>query len=161
MGGIIFSIILLIIFSIFLNNSLRMEDLREVDPIGASGFPTVALSLIILLLLISIVKEVIKYTKNKKNHDEKQQTKGSVFTIILLMISLILFVLVLDKVGFLLSSFLLTPILLLTLGERKVVKITTLTILTPLVFTVLFGNLLSIPLPRGMGIFSELSRFIY
>ncbi|MBO1919786.1 hypothetical protein J4710_02490 [Staphylococcus xylosus] len=50
---------------IFLINSINMENLRDVDPI-ASGLPTFILFILVALLIYTLIKEVVKYKKNKE-----------------------------------------------------------------------------------------------
>lgn len=161
MGGIIFNIILLIVFSTFLWISFGIEDLREVDPLGASGFPKFVLILIVLLLLVSLASEIKKHMKDKYDESNSNISKHTFIRIGTITILLALFILLLDYLGFLLSSLLLTPALLLILGEKKKLRLTFITFFIPIIFTVLFGDLLSIPLPRGVGIFLNISRLIY
>ncbi len=42
-----------------------MENLRDVDPI-ASGLPTFILFILVALLIYTLIKEVVKYKKNKE-----------------------------------------------------------------------------------------------
>ncbi|MBT2216464.1 tripartite tricarboxylate transporter TctB family protein [Virgibacillus dakarensis] len=160
MGGIIFNFILLVVFSVFLKMSFDIEDLREVDPLGAAGFPKIILILLVIFLLISLINTIKEYVKNK-DENMSNISKKSIFMVVSLVILIGLFILVLDKIGFFFSILLLTPSILLALGERKRLVLILLTIFTPIVFTILFGVTLSIPLPRGIGIFMEISRLIY
>ncbi|MEW9676954.1 hypothetical protein ABRT01_12350 [Lentibacillus sp. L22] len=64
MGGIVFNFILLAVFSAFLKMSFDIEDLREVDPLGAAGFPKFILVLLVILLLISLINTIREYVKN-------------------------------------------------------------------------------------------------
>lgn len=160
MGGIIFNFILLVVFSIFLVMSLGIEDLREVDPLGAAGFPTFILALLVLLLLISLVNTIREYVKERGSTGDKL-TKKQIFMVVGLVVLIALFTLLLNVIGFFFSVLLLTPAVLLVLGERKKLVIILLTIFIPIIFTILFGVVLSIPLPRGVGIFLEISRLFY
>lgn len=160
MGGIIFNFILLVVFSVFLKMSFDIEDLREVDPLGAAGFPKIILILLVIFLLISLINTIKEYVKNK-DANMSNISKKSIFMVVSLVILIGLFILVLDKIGFFFSILLLTPSVLLALGERKRLVLILLTVFTPIVFTILFGVTLSIPLPRGIGIFMEISRLIY
>lgn len=162
MGAIIFNVLLLIIFSVFLKISFGIEDLREVDPLGAAGFPTAILIILVPLILISLVNAIKDYLKNK----EKQSTKETIsrksgFITVGIVILISIFILLLDVVGFLLACLLLTPLLLLILGETNKLRLILLSVFIPITMTVLFGVFLSIPLPRGIGVFLEISRLIY
>ena len=160
MGGIIFNIILLIIFSFFLKESFNIQSLREVDPLGAGGFPKYILILIVILLIISLLDTIKQYMRTK-NEKEKKMPKDILIAFIGLIISIAVFIVILDYIGFVVSGILLTLALLLFLGERKKIRLALLTLFVPLIFTILFGQFLSVPLPRGLGLFQDISRIFY
>lgn len=161
MGSILFCFILLIIFGYFLINSINMENLRDVDPIGASGVPTIILFILVSLLIYTLIKEVVKYKKNKEKTSHNALFTKSTLIIAIITASIAIFILVLNKMGFFLSCLFLTPLLLVLLGSKSKIQIISFSVGIPILFTFLFGNILSIPLPKGIGIFSEISNFIY
>lgn len=161
MGSILFCFILLIIFIYFLINSINMEDLRDVDPIGASGIPTFILFILVALLIYTLIKEVVKYKKNKEKAKHNALFTKPALIIMIITVGIAIFILVLNKMGFFLSCLFLTPLLLVLLGSKSKIQIISFSVGIPILFTFLFGNILSIPLPKGIGIFSEISNFIY
>lgn len=156
MTEIIILIILLTIFLFLFKESFNIENVREIDPMGADGFPRIILGILIVLLVIALVKAI----KNKEKSTEKI-SKDIFLQFVGIIGSILVFVIAIEFLGFLISSIFLTLALLLVLGERKKKRMILLTIIVPIGFTLVFGQLLSVPLPRGMGIFQELSRFIY
>ncbi|MDG5479558.1 MULTISPECIES: tripartite tricarboxylate transporter TctB family protein [Staphylococcus] len=161
MGSILFCFILLIIFIYFLINSINMENLRDVDPIGASGLPTFILFILVALLIYTLIKEVVKYKKNKEKTKHNALFTKPALIIMIITVGIAIFILVLNKMGFFLSCLFLTPLLLVLLGSKNKIQIISFSVGIPILFTFLFGNILSIPLPKGIGIFSEISNFIY
>lgn len=161
MGSILFCFILLIIFIYFLINSINMENLRDVDPIGASGIPTFILFILVALLIYTLIKEVVKYKKNKEKTKQNALFTKPALIIMIITVGIAIFILVLNKMGFFLSCLFLTPLLLVLLGSKSKIQIISFSVGIPILFTFLFGNILSIPLPKGIGIFSEISNFIY
>lgn len=161
MGGVIFNFILLAVFSLFLAMSMNIKDLRIVDPLGASGFPKFILMILVLLLLISSIKSVKEFLSNKENMNSQRVPSKSTFLIIGLITLVALYTISLNTIGFLLATVLLIPAVLLLLGEKRKTLILLLTLITPVLFTVLFGVILKIPLPGGTGIFLEISRLLY
>jgi len=75
--------------------------------------------------------------------------------------SIVGFIFASDVIGYLLASIILVAILMALLGQRKPVKIVTISLGTAFVFTMVFGKLLHVPLPRGMGFIQELSFLLY
>lgn len=161
MGSILFCFILLIIFIYFLINSINMENLRDVDPIGASGLPTFILFILVALLIYTLIKEVVKYKKNKEKTKHNALFTKPALIIMIITVGIAIFILVLNKMGFFLSCLFLTPLLLVLLGSKNKIQIISFSVGIPILFTFLFGNILSIPLPKGIGIFSVISNFIY
>lgn len=161
MGSILFCFILLIIFVYFLINSINMENLRDVDPIGASGIPTFILFILVALLIYTLIKEIVKYKKSKEKTNHNALFTKPALIIMIITVGIAIFILVLNKMGFFLSCLFLTPLLLVLLGSKSKIQIISFSVGIPILFTFLFGNILSIPLPKGIGIFSEISNFIY
>lgn len=100
MGSILFCFILLIIFIYFLINSINMENLRDVDPIGASGIPTFILFILVALLIYTLIKEVIKYKKNKEKTKHNALFTKPALIIMIITVGIAIFILVLNKMGF-------------------------------------------------------------
>ena len=161
MGSIIFSVVVLIISIFLLIISMNIEDLRGIDVIGSGSIPTFILSFIILLILISLISEVTEYFKTNKTLENNKINKKTMLSLIALTSLLIVFIAVLTTLGFVVSCLLILPLILITLGERNKIKVLLLTICVPIVFSLLFGLVLNIPLPRGVSIFHEISRIFY
>lgn len=161
MGSIIFSLFILIIFIYLLFKAIHLEDLREVDFIGSASIPIVIISLIILLTLISLIIESVKYFKSSGNTSHSKLSKKTIYILISLTIILVIFISVLNKIGFIISCFLMLPFLLIILGEKNKIKIILMAVFIPIVFSILFGLALNIPLPRGVSIFHDISRIFY
>lgn len=164
MGSIIFSFILFAICSYFFIQSVTMVDLRVVDPVGASGIPNIVLFLLVALTLYTLVSEIIKYTKTKRTNQseiKKKVLNKPLIIIMSIILSIGLFILLLNKTGFFIGCLLLTPILLICLGAKNKVQIVICSIGVPILFSFVFGNVLNIPIPKGVGIFSEISSVLY
>ncbi|MFS0689387.1 tripartite tricarboxylate transporter TctB family protein [Sporosarcina sp. 179-K 8C2 HS] len=157
MGEIIVLIILIGVASFMLKESFAIENVRVIDPVGADGFPRTILILLLILLVISLFKAI-------KSRRERQEEKLPIPVLIQfggIVLAIAIFTILSDFIGFLFSAVFITLALLLILGERKHIRIIALVILLPIGFSLLFGGLLGVPLPRGIGFFNEISRFIY
>jgi hypothetical protein len=67
----------------------------------------------------------------------------------------------LDILGFLLATLLLTGTVASFLQRRRLVEIAAFSMVVPAVVWLAFIKLLNLPLPRGIGIFRELSLLLY
>ena len=126
-----------------------------------SGIPTFILFILVALLIYTLIKEIVKYKKNKEKTNHNALFTKPALIIMIITVGIAIFILVLNKMGFFLSCLFLTPLLLLLLGSKSKIQIISFSVGVPILFTFLFGNILSIPLPKGIGIFSEISNFIY
>lgn len=157
MGEIIFHILFMIFTGILYFEASGINVTRASDPIGAAGFPKGILVLMFLLLIVSLIRVIQKYKKNKIETTFKELN----IVWIGILVSVSMYTLVLDKLGFILSSLFLLIVLFYILGLKKISYNLVLSFLTTFGFTMLFGRILSLPLPRGIELLRDLSYYIY
>lgn len=157
MGEIIVLVVLIGLASFMLKESFAIENVRVIDPVGADGFPRTILILLLILLVISLFKAI----KSRKDRHEEKLPVSVLLQFGGIVLAIATFTILSDFIGFLFAAVFITLTLLLILGERKHIRIIALVIIVPIGFSLLFGGLLGVPLPRGVGIFNEISRFIY
>lgn len=157
MGEILFHIFLLGILAVFGISSTNINTARATDPLGPSGFPLIILTFIGILLIVSLVKAVKRY---REENAKMEITKTGLKRIILLLASLAGFALITPKIGFIISIFVLFVIMFNIMGQTGF-KSLLLGLGSATAIIILFVVVLSVPLPRGLGIFKELSYLIY
>lgn len=157
MGEIIFHIFLMGLMGAFYGESLKINTARMTDPIGAAGFPRAIIFIAVLLLIPSLINAIKKYRAEKKKSEMKELDPG----FLMLLGVIVAFVLSINFVGFWFGAMIIISSVMLILEERRPVKVAATTIIGALVFTFVFGKILSIPLPRGFGFFETVSYFIY
>lgn len=120
------------------------------DPIGPRAFPTiVAVGMILVGLLLVLKKEPLT-EKNKAVIFDLPAEKGLVVNIAYTCVAGLVFGLILDPVGYLLSSFLfMTAMMFITNGMRPFYNLA-IGLTFALVTYGLFFGLLSVSLPRGI-----------
>ena len=162
MGEIIFHIVLLVLLGFFYNDTLSIDTTRVTDVVGAAGFPKVIIVLAFILTVISLYSAFRKYNEHSASEKPKQwhieelniQFLGVIATIIA-------FIFASDVIGYFLDSIVLVVVLMVLLGQRKPVKIATVSLSVAFGFTMVFGKLLHVPLPRGMGFIQDFSFLLY
>ena len=159
MGEILFHVVLLGVLGYFYKESFLIETGRSSDPIGPAGFPQAIILLAIVLTVISLFQTLKKRRKEQSGKPTKYVELSKEFIGLLAVIAI--FALLVDTIGFVVGSFLLMLVLLFLLGERKIGKMAGVSFVVSISFTLLFGKLLSVPLPRGVEFLKELSFFIY
>lgn len=157
MGEIIFHVILIIATGLFYKESFAIITGRSADPIGPAGFPQAILIIIFVLLLISLFNAIRKM----KSSEEKSSPLHLNFAYFGLLVAIIGFIILNDIISFTLASMVFCFLLFFILGQKKYIKMAINSIIVSLVFTLVFGKILSVPLPRGLGIIKEFSYFLY
>ncbi|PWI32677.1 hypothetical protein DI392_14810 [Vibrio albus] len=162
MGEIIFHIFLLAVMGLFFNESMDINTARMTDPIGPAGFPQAVIILAVLLLIPSLYKafKAYKVSQTEKT-GEKERIKELDPGFLAILAVIVVFVMAIGYVGFWFGTAIIIPSVMYILNERKPVKMALTTVIGAIAFTVVFGNVLSIPLPRGIGIFESVSYLLY
>ncbi|RXT00684.1 tripartite tricarboxylate transporter TctB family protein [Ammoniphilus sp. CFH 90114] len=160
MGELIFHIILLVVIGLFFKESLVIDTERVSDPVGPAGFPQGIIVICAVLLLISLYQAVRKYTNRDKTvSSEKPAELSKEFMGILAAISI--YLLVVDYLGFILCTILFFIALYALLGRGISFKETARSVVFSFGFTLVFGTLLNLQLPRGIEILKTFSYWIY
>jgi hypothetical protein len=156
----IFNIVMgvFILFYLVLSFLLKKESLTG-DVLGAGGFPMIlAVIALALLVLITakIAKDKAKITIPLLN---LKSVEGRVLALNIVILSA--YLLLMDIIGFALSTLLFLFGSVRGLGYKKTIVLSLFSLLLTVILVVTFGKFFFVPLPRGIGIFRELSYFIY
>lgn len=152
-----FHIILIVIMGLFFKESFAITSGRSADPIGPAGFPQGITIIIIVLLLISLFNAIRKIKLNDQK-DDAFKLNSTYFGI---LISIVLFIILNELISFTLASVVFCYALFFLLGQKKYFRMLLNSIIVAAVFTLVFGKILTVPLPRGLGEIKELSYFLY
>ncbi|SCZ79378.1 tripartite tricarboxylate transporter TctB family protein [Acidaminobacter hydrogenoformans] len=129
------------------------------DIVGAGGYPKV-LAILGLLLLLIISFNVMK-NKNTIRIPMLDLKSKDGKAVLLNVVMLTGYLIMMNTIGFLLS----TPLYLFgstrLMGYKKYVPLLIYTAILSTVLVVIFGKVFYVPLPRGIGIFRELSYSFY
>ncbi len=106
-------------------------------------FPLI-ISLFLFVLSISVISEGLK-SEDKK----KEKIKMEIKSLLLFGVVSVVYLLVFNFLGFILSTIILLVLLMLILGERRWWYIALVSIITTVVIYLLFGKYLSVMLPKG------------
>lgn len=147
-----------IVFYLFQSVQLPATD-NPIDVLGASGFPII-IGVLALIVLALITRKVVK---------EKRQVHVPMFELHtidgrMLVINVFLlaaYIGLLDVIGFALATLLYLIVCPLSIGYTKKLKLAAFAFATTVVLVLSFGLLFYVPLPRGIGMFRELSYLVY
>lgn len=117
--------------------------------IGVSTFPKLLAGLLIIFCIVIIIQAIKNSSFSKKEPTFKEFKKGHKL-IIAVIIILIIYIQMLEVLGFILSSFLLLITLMFIFGERRKIIL----LLVPLLFSVIlylvFSKMAMVFLPEGI-----------
>ena len=79
----------------------------------------------------------------------------------LIVLAIIAYIAVIEIAGFILATSLLFFAIATIMRAKGLIKVLVISLGVGLVTAYFFGNVLSVPLPRGLGVLADLSRLIY
>lgn len=154
-------------FAFMLVKSLALLGQGRAGEVGSGFWPVASLSGALAMSLIWMFKNVIAYQKGKDEAGggSKAVEKTDVWDprrkVILSILCLIAYIVLLPLIGFILSTMVFILSFILSLGERRNLVLIISPILITAVVVAVFARFITIPLPRGAGIFAAFSRFFY
>lgn len=135
------------------------ESDNPTDVLGAGGMPIILGILGLIVLAVITVRVVREKTTVKIPMFDLRSLDGR--SLALNVALLFAYMMLLDIIGFILSTLLYLPVAAWFIGYRKPLTLTIFTVAVTTAFTVVFGILFVVPLPRGSGQLRELSYMIY
>ena len=168
-GDILGNAILVSFFLFMLLDSLKLHEVRRFGEMGSGFWPTLILSMAILLSALLLISSFLKSRKKKGKKEpesspsseeiaiRKRQGKIVAFCATVTLV----YIFVMQGIGFALATLLYVLVFILVLGERrKWVLIVSPVVVTALVL-VIFSKFIAIPFPKGIGFFADLSRLLF
>jgi putative tricarboxylic transport membrane protein len=139
--------------------SYKPQEASLYSNLGGMFWPRILLWSILLIsslmLVIALHSRPVKGDRN--NADRWKYPK----TLILVFLACFGYFLLLDVIGFVLSTLLYLGIMLVILGVQNKAKITIYPVIAVAIYWFLFVQILKVPLPRGVGIFREISILLF
>lgn len=167
----IFSTTIILFSTVLLILTFQIPETSSTYIIGPRFWPAFLLIFMLILGVLLLFKTFIKDNADKKKNDsevelaEEVPVDGEVESrgpFIFIMITVVIgYILLINVLGFLVSTIVFMYLGNILLGTKNQLTAILTSVIGTLVLLFVFSNLLSIPLPRGMGIFDNLSYFIY
>lgn len=117
--------------------------------IGVSTFPKLLAGLLIIFSIVIIIQAIKNSSFSKKEPTFKEFKKGHKL-IIAVIIILIIYIQMLEVLGFILSSFLLLITLMFIFGERRKIILLVVPLLFSVVLYLVFSKMAMVFLPEGI-----------
>lgn len=136
--NLIEGIVLMLLSSFLISESIK---LRGGEAIGLSPalFPLIISSFLLLFSILLIIKGI--------KLDETKEVKGEAKAVLLVIVISFIYLILLPKIHFILTSILYLLAFLLILGERRWKVLLLISTLTPILVSFIFANLLDVLLP--------------
>ncbi len=140
----------------------QLEVFSPPGQLGPAFWPKVSLVLLMVGCAIKIIEVLRK--KDKKIVPEEKTSPSPPVNVarLIIMIGLVIFAVVaMDLLGFLLANFLFLLFFVGITGVRKRVPLLLIPFLGTILLLYLFVKIVYLPLPRGQGIFNDLTIYLY
>ena len=157
---LIFNIILGLLIVLYLFQALQMPGFDDsLDLLGANGFPQL-LGFLALMVLLAI--SVMKIRSKNQNALVLLDIRSPEGILVLVNMGLIgIYILLLNILGFTVSTLLYLFIAPTTFGYTKWKLLAVFSLFGAAILVGIFGIVFYVPLPRGIGMFREISYLIY
>ncbi|MDI3535318.1 MAG: Tripartite tricarboxylate transporter TctB family [Thermosediminibacterales bacterium] len=146
MGEMVGSLLVFLVCTFYYYMSVEL-------PPQAKFFPQIILIITGVLSLLWFADSIRKYAKNKDDESKKPKFKMPpelVKTIVAVLAELVLYVTLISKLGYFITTFLFLTITMYTLKMRRHVVIFATSISVIVVIGLVFGKFLHIQLPKGI-----------
>jgi putative tricarboxylic transport membrane protein len=164
-GEIVFFAICVAFFGFMFYEGLDLAGQGRTGEIGSGLWPLLAIGASALFSVALLISSVKKYrgegTAEDRTPEAIAEQKRQRITVTLSVVTFLIYMVVIPWLGFILSTLVYIPIFALALGERrKSVLLISPFLLTGIIIAV-FAKFITIPFPKGVGIFAEFSRLFY
>lgn len=150
-------VIALIVFLIaagYLYMASQFPRLEIGDPLGPKIFPVI-LGTILILTAILLVFESLRKPEGDPRKSDNLEEKGNKHLLVILAVAMVtlVYVLILEKVGYILDTFLLLMVTMAYFNRNKYVQNGIIAIAFSLISYLMFAKLLGVTLPKGLFYF--------
>ena len=166
-GEIITSAFCVAFFSFMLFQGFGLLGLKRSGEVGSGFWPVMSLIACVGLSLVWLITTVIESIKAKEKPvaaptpEEVAATWDRRKKVGLSILCLFLYIVVMPWIGFVLSTFLFVFAFAVSLGERRKLVLSISPFLVTGIMIAVFARFITIPFPRGVGVFAAFSRFFY
>jgi putative tricarboxylic transport membrane protein len=166
-GEIVLSAVCLAFFSFMFYESLELRGVGRFGEVGSGFWPLLSLGFAAILSLAWLITNLRQHSREKRETEEEPAPESAAEAwsrrkkVGLSLACLLCYIVIMPWIGFLLSTMLFILTFILALDERR----KTVLIISPPLITaaiiVVFAKFITMPLPKGVGIFAEFSRLFY
>lgn len=166
-GEIIFSGVCVVFFGFMLFETFDLLGQGRSGEMGSGLWPFLALTASLVLSLFMLIASVQKYRAAAKESAPERtpeavaEKKRQRITVTLSIVTFLAYILAMPWIGFILATLLYVLVFALALGERRRWVLAAAPFLVTAVIVAVFAKFITIPFPKGIGVFAEFSRLFY
>jgi putative tricarboxylic transport membrane protein len=165
-GEVVFFAVCVAFFGFMFYEGLDLRTHGRSGEIGSALWPLIALGAGTLLSVLMLVKSIRTARAAVSGAEEltpeaAAEKKHARITVTLSILCFLAYILVMPWIGFILATFFYTLAFALALGERRRWVLTVSPFLVTAAIIAVFAKFITIPFPKGVGIFADFSRLFY
>jgi putative tricarboxylic transport membrane protein len=166
-GEVALSAVCVAFFSFMLTQAYALHGVGRFGEVGSGFWPLLSLAASTLLSVIWLISNVLKYARQqgKSTEDSTPEDNAAAWSrrrkVGLSLACLLVYIVALPWIGFIVSSVLFILAFVLVLDERRKSVLIISPVLIPAVIIIVFGKFITMPLPKGVGVFAAFSRLFY
>lgn len=145
-----------VLFSLFflLYQTSLISEMRSVDQVG----PVLVPKMIILLAVVLTIFSIYRIIRSQPHIGKINMINKN---LLLFLVVMPLIISITEYVGFLLAGVLMFSSVGWILGNRNIIRNLLISVIASSCMLLIFGRMLSVPLPRGVGFLQLLSLWLY
>jgi putative tricarboxylic transport membrane protein len=166
-GEIVFFAACVAFFGFMLFETFDLLGQGRPGEMGSGLWPFMALAVSTLLSALMLIASIQKSIKaagqgaQEVTAEANAEKKRARATVTLSIVCFLAYILVMPWIGFILASLLYIFVFALVLGERRRWVLAISPVLMTAVIMGVFAKFITIPFPKGIGVFAEFSRLFY
>jgi len=166
-GEIVLGAFCVAFFSFMFYEAVKLHGVGRFGEVGSGFWPMLSLGVSVLLSLSWLIVTLGKFFKAKGEALEDPSPEASADMrsrrkkVGLSIVCIFLYIVAMPWIGFILSTFLFVPLFALALEERRKTVLIVSSFLVTAIMILIFAKFISIPFPKGVGIFTVFSRLFY
>jgi len=166
-GEIILSAFCVAFFSFMFYEAVKLHGVGRFGEVGSGFWPMLSLGVSVILSLGWLVSTLKTLSKAEGKAVEEPTPEAIAAAgsrrkkVALSIVCILVYIVIMPGIGFILSTLLFVPSFALALEERRKMVLIISPFLITAITILVFAKFITIPFPKGVGIFAEFSRLFY
>jgi putative tricarboxylic transport membrane protein len=166
-GEIIFSTVCVAFFGFMLTQTFELMGQGRAGEVGSGFWPLLSLMAATALSAVWLVRNLAAYAREKPMAISEPSpaaipgARDRRRKVVLSVACLLGYIVVMPWIGFILSTMVFVLAFIVALEERRKMVLVISPVLITVTIIVVFAKFITVPLPKGLGIFAAFSRFFY